>query len=183
MYLPCDVPSIVPKILLNRQTSISCIIRRNVWSVLIRAVAGRIIDSIWGRIIKNTREERISVKYHWFGSWMGCWKVWCWGSDDRIVLMYHSAIRMRRNTRFDIARLVVSVYFSVCWMEGTYCSFQRWQVHEEIVSVSYFINGFNSFKFRSNDFGIEWGEIGCVVAGKSVLCRVADVVDPYENCD
>ncbi len=63
MNLPRDMPGIIPEVLLNRQTPISCIIRRDIRGVVLRTIAGRIHNPIRRGIIQDVGEVAVGVEY------------------------------------------------------------------------------------------------------------------------
>jgi hypothetical protein len=155
MYFPRDVTIVILEILLNRQTSVSCIICRNIRRAIVRTVTGRILDSPWSRVVNDLlRNVYVSNTIALVPGWVAVklepaeamielysctWVLFGWGVTPGSTLP---------------GCFCQNCLLWIRW-KGTYCSFQRWQVQEEIITISCFINGFDSFEPRSNNFGVE----------------------------
>ena len=70
MDLIRDMSSIIPEILIDRQTAIRRIVRCNVRRIISRAVACGVFDSVWCRIIQYSGQKSVGIKDHGFCVWM-----------------------------------------------------------------------------------------------------------------
>lgn len=118
-----NMPSVIPKILRNRQTAIRRIVCRDIRCIIAWTVVCCILDPVLNWIIKDTREEAVRVKHRAFGFWMSRRELGRRRCDERVVCVHHSAVR-ERCYAFYIPRLV-SLVRMMNGKEGWYCSFQR----------------------------------------------------------
>jgi hypothetical protein len=56
------VAGVIPEILSDWQTSVCCIIRCDIWRVIVLAISCGVLDSILSRVIENMGEVGIGVE-------------------------------------------------------------------------------------------------------------------------
>lgn len=62
MNLIRDMARIIPKVLVDGQTAIGGIISRNVRRIIVRAVAGNVLDAVGGWIVEDACQVGVSVE-------------------------------------------------------------------------------------------------------------------------